>query len=690
MNLTCFTNVPNPYNRQFFAALRGIGLECTVAYDGMPSEFGREWSCVPDDGEFVAGSTTQQYHVAHSLGPGDVAIFSGGYLGKCPLGRRAGLRDEVTSYFWGERLQPRGPFLNGLRRQYLKRFNGVLAIGSWARWSYRMVVARDMPVHVLPYTVSSNRPQRQIADDPTIGFIGSLIPRKGLDLILTALGDLDPRYRPRLEVIGSGPQRDALQLRGDSLGLDIAWHGQQDSEDLEAIQRRWWAQVVPSRYDGWGVVVAEALAAGIPVLASGMVGAAQDLVRPGFNGSIISDGGWVVGLKNYLELERCLTEGRNAKAVARQFSALKAAEWLQELIGAGEAPAERSFIEEGWTELEAQGAPPRIRTPAVILNWERWDLTATAVESARESAVTPVIVDNGSETPITQAQEDVIDGVVVIRNGHNLGFAKGCNAGLSYAFAQGAVFAILVNNDLRITSQNLDLLAEAGLDPAAGLVGGKIYADEGTIWYSGGRLRRFTLSPQVRGWNRSDQGRFDRPGETRFVTGALMGISRQAWEAVGGLPESYFFGTEEWDYSYAVHRAGLRLYYDPRVTAVHPADGSHSNHSPEFVYNGLRNHILLARSLGSDRFYEIWRRAFWVYSRLVLPHRLMRMHPSLLPHQSAAIAELIAADASSRASLEPLTAQTLREVRKTLECKCVTDDGCIGSFGKSLRPRRGR
>ena len=42
--------------------------------------------------------------------------------------------------------------------------------------------------------------------------------------------------------------------------------------------------VLPSRYDGWGVVVNQALGAGLPIIASDQVGAARDLVRENENG----------------------------------------------------------------------------------------------------------------------------------------------------------------------------------------------------------------------------------------------------------------------------------------------------------------------------------------------------------------------------------------------------------------------
>src|SRR5262249_32859433 len=48
--------------------------------------------------------------------------------------------------------------------------------------------------------------------------------------------------------------------------------------------------VLPSRHDGWGVVVNQALGAGLPVIASDAVGAGLDLVEDGVNGLIVPAG----------------------------------------------------------------------------------------------------------------------------------------------------------------------------------------------------------------------------------------------------------------------------------------------------------------------------------------------------------------------------------------------------------------
>ena len=70
----------------------------------------------------------------------------------------------------------------------------------------------------------------------------------------------------------------------------IEYAGFQAPEDLPRFFARADVFVLPSRYDGWGVVVNQALGAGLPIICSDMVGAARDLVEQEVNGLIFPAG----------------------------------------------------------------------------------------------------------------------------------------------------------------------------------------------------------------------------------------------------------------------------------------------------------------------------------------------------------------------------------------------------------------
>jgi glycosyltransferase involved in cell wall biosynthesis len=119
-------------------------------------------------------------------------------------------------------------------------------------------------------------------------FCGATIRRKGFDLLLAAF-DRVVREQPdaRLRVVG--PPGDAAGLLAGRTGGRISVSGPVTQPALAAELRSADCLVLPSRNDSYGMVVAEALACGLPVLVSEMVGA-KELVAAGHNGWIVPAG----------------------------------------------------------------------------------------------------------------------------------------------------------------------------------------------------------------------------------------------------------------------------------------------------------------------------------------------------------------------------------------------------------------
>jgi glycosyltransferase involved in cell wall biosynthesis len=359
LRLSVFNNIPNPHNVYLYSAMLSRGYHLHVMYDHMPHELGRPWSLDLRDYERVIKSPLGQFRAAlRADRVDDAVVFSGSYVGWAPLARRLGLitRND-RRFFWGERLSPKGSLV-AARRLYLHPFSAILAVGRWARLGYRMVIPARVPVHVLPYTTDIRSTNRILASRPTVGFAGSLIPRKGVRVLLCAVGALPPSRRPVLEIAGSGPDRRSLEGLAADLGLAPTWLGELSAGDLDAARARWWVQAVPSRYDGWGVVVSEALAAGVPVLASTATGAARDLVRNNFNGMIVPDErSWAQALSTYSDAARVVREGANARLVGEEMAPEKAAAWLDGILT--ELPKEsRCFVTEAWTRVQQRTGEP--------------------------------------------------------------------------------------------------------------------------------------------------------------------------------------------------------------------------------------------------------------------------------------------------------------------------------------------
>ena len=115
-------------------------------------------------------------------------------------------------------------------------------------------------------------------------FVGSGFARKGLTTAIEAFAAFADR-ESRLVVVGKGDPRPYQAIAARSgVGERVVWLGARS--DLE----RWYAAadivVLPSRYEPFGNVHLEALAAGLPVVASARAGGAE-IIADGINGSVV-------------------------------------------------------------------------------------------------------------------------------------------------------------------------------------------------------------------------------------------------------------------------------------------------------------------------------------------------------------------------------------------------------------------
>jgi glycosyltransferase involved in cell wall biosynthesis len=170
-----------------------------------------------------------------------------------------------------------------------RRFNFVLAIGHMAVDFYQSVGYSGRVVFQFGYFPEVKMlPDRVSTGETTVQiiYVGQLIARKGVDILLHAISTLRG-MNWNLKIIGNGAQEDSLKLLATSLGLDgrVSFHKSvANAQALEAIAASD-VLVLPSRHDGWGAVVNESLLCGVPVICSSKCGAA-DLLQESWRGSV--------------------------------------------------------------------------------------------------------------------------------------------------------------------------------------------------------------------------------------------------------------------------------------------------------------------------------------------------------------------------------------------------------------------
>jgi glycosyltransferase involved in cell wall biosynthesis len=127
-------------------------------------------------------------------------------------------------------------------------------------------------------------------DEPTISYVGKLVPRKGVDTMVEAMGVLAARRDPvpLLVVAGIGELRGAMEARASELGVGdrIRFLGKVPHEEVPWVMATGDVFVLPSLSEGLPTVVCEAMACGLPVVATAVDGT-PEAVRDGETGYLV-------------------------------------------------------------------------------------------------------------------------------------------------------------------------------------------------------------------------------------------------------------------------------------------------------------------------------------------------------------------------------------------------------------------
>jgi glycosyltransferase involved in cell wall biosynthesis len=128
---------------------------------------------------------------------------------------------------------------------------------------------------------------RRATSEITLGTAGRLVALKGIEYLLSAAVALRREFpRLRVEIAGSGPQRKVLEkvVAAAGLGEQVRFLGWID--DLTPVLSRWDVFVMPSLEEGFPIAALDAMAAGLPVVATS-VGGVPELIEDGKTGWLV-------------------------------------------------------------------------------------------------------------------------------------------------------------------------------------------------------------------------------------------------------------------------------------------------------------------------------------------------------------------------------------------------------------------
>lgn len=200
----------------------------------------------------------------------------------------------VVTTLGGDLYALNNALLRAVKRRVLRHAGAVTVMNAQMRSIVVQLGARPDSVHILPMGVelaSFAGPRRARPAGPLrVLFVGRLVEKKGLAILLEALGGVDG---VRLTVVGDGPLRAALARQ--AAGLAVTFVGQVGRSQLAALYRDHDVVATPSvpaasgDQDGLPVALLEAMASGCAVVASDLPGI-NEVIEDGVSGVLLPPG----------------------------------------------------------------------------------------------------------------------------------------------------------------------------------------------------------------------------------------------------------------------------------------------------------------------------------------------------------------------------------------------------------------
>jgi glycosyltransferase involved in cell wall biosynthesis len=155
----------------------------------------------------------------------------------------------------------------------------------WYRLNRNKVVVIPNGVDLKLFSGSNDR--IQLEGDPAVLYVGYFSRLKGVDILIRAIAKLSSELpNIKLHLVGRGGDHYlALLAKKEGIEKHVVFHGWAKHSTLSSYYKSADICVFPSRHEGFGLVILEAMASGIPVIASD-IPSFREIISDGIDGRL--------------------------------------------------------------------------------------------------------------------------------------------------------------------------------------------------------------------------------------------------------------------------------------------------------------------------------------------------------------------------------------------------------------------
>ncbi len=216
----------------------------------------------------------------------------------------------------------------------------------------------------------------------------------------------------------------------------------------------------------------------------------------------------------------------------------------------------------------------------IVLNWNGKELTLDCLGSLvkiQYDNYKILVVDNGSTDGSVEAITMKFPTIEIFKNGSNIGYAAGNNAGFEFIKNRNAEYIIFLNNDTIVDENFVEplvkpLLNSTNIDQTVPKI---FYAnDVDRIWYTGGVVNFWLGQIYHIGIRKIDNSKYSVAKYTDYATGCCFCMRYKDFEEIGGFDESFPMYGEDVDLSLRIRSYGKEILFVPDSKIWHKVSAS--------------------------------------------------------------------------------------------------------------------